>query len=161
MKALSLAMLALTASTALADDWKHISLTSNNGTIVRVDYLTTRWNAGGVSAGLGAEPLWLNVVLPEGANCNGPARAIIRNLGQTSSGYSHDNQEKTQAIELSYAGQEGSRCRFSGKATALVDIEIYTRSNHWTFTQALAVMTPGGWLVDPVSGMGEFTFRMQ
>lgn len=162
MKLLSIAslVLALSPVSALADDWKHHFFTATNGTSIQVDYQSGEWHDRTGMYGQTARPVWVNVVLPEGSDCNVSVRAVLNNISHSAVEYYDGKIQDAFTLDLQYAGRAGASCRFSAQVPSGVTLSSIGRGRDMDFTQTIAVVVRGSWLVDPISGTGDFSFKM-
>lgn len=115
-----LAVLLTTSYSVFAADWKHATFRGTEGAWISVDYQLKRVDATRVAA----SPVWINLTLPPGADCNAVADGDFQSFRYVYS------SAASQVARPEKAGPEGyvrleraptvSGCRFTGRSWDLL-----------------------------------------
>ncbi len=133
------------ASQEVRQDWKHMVLRAQNGTVINIDYLTRRLESdpnSGDTAYVYADPVWVNVSNPA---FTGNEEVTVELSG---------NPKET--FRLWYAGGG----RYTGRPSRDITLIFHHHGVDYPQSQELSVRVGENYLVDPISRTETFKLSL-
>ena len=160
------ALFAATQTVAMADQWKHLSLTSTESNQIQIDYQLKQDSFDGCykcTLYTRALPLWINVSGPR-INSGSQVRAVV--LSKQFYPYNSYFDLKTYALDLVDAGggrftAELNTAQFDGPGPVGIRTAGSGYGGTFRYVNEIAIVIDGVWQVDPLNGSSNFLIDLK